>query len=133
SFAIKGYDVWIFSALSAGSRSFAYRNKGGEFSKERHANGRLFIAETEAPIYFNFGLSPKLSITDKFYISPKIGYEMELMRGDGKAFHGGLPELIQYSPNATNNTTKTYVELEDKSLNRFFIELRAGMKLGNRK
>ncbi len=131
AFQIKGYDVWIFSALSGGSRKFAWRPEGGDFSNERNTTNRLFIGQTEAPIYFNFGLSPKFSFADKFFFSPKIGYEMELMRGDGGAFHGGLVELVQPSYGAVNdNTTQTYPELEDKTLNRFFIELRVGMKLG---
>lgn len=130
AFQLKGQQIWIFSALSAGSRKFEWRPDGGDFSNERKTTNALFTGSTEAPIYFNFGLSPKFSFADKFFFSPKIGYEMEIMRGDGDAFHGGLAALVQPSYNATSNTTKTYAELEDKSLNRFFIELRAGIKLG---
>src|SRR5690606_37783692 len=82
AFQIKGQQIWIFTALSAGSRKFEWRPDDGEFSKERRTTNRLFIAHTEAPIYFNLGLSPRFTLANKFFFSPKIGYEMELAKGD---------------------------------------------------
>ena len=131
AFQVMGQQLWMFTAIGGGGRSFFYRNEGGKFSKERRTSNKLFISATEAPIYFNIGLAPKFTVLDKFYISPKIGYEIELMRGDGKDFNAGLNELVQASYNAVNNnTTKSYAELSEKSLNRLFIELRAGIRLG---
>ena len=136
AFGIKGYDVWVFSALSAGSRKHTWRPKGGDFSNERTTTNRLFIGSSEAPMYFNIGLSPKFTFAEKFVLSPKIGYEMELLKGDGDQFHGGLPELVQASY-ATNKSQADlqaimsgYGDAQKAHLNRFFVELRVGMKLG---
>lgn len=136
AFQIKGYDVWIFSALSGGSRKFAWRPKGGDFSNERNTHNRLFIGSSEAPMYFNIGLSPRFTFAEKFVFSPKIGYEMELLKGDGGDFHSGLPELVQatYASNKSQADlqaiTSSYADAQKANLNRFFIELRVGMRLG---
>lgn len=128
---VKEQELWLFAALSGGSRTFAYRNEGGSFSKERTANGRLFIAHGEVPIYFQLGLTPKIALGKTFFVATRVGYEFELMRGDAKRFHGGLTELVQPSYHAVNNNTnKAYVDLDQKGMNRFFIELRAGWRLG---
>src|SRR5690606_35043499 len=71
TFDVKGYQVWIFSALSAGTRKFGWRPEGGSFSKERTTTNRLFISHEEKPIYFNFGLSPKIPFAKKFVFTPK--------------------------------------------------------------
>lgn len=139
AFQFKGQQLWLFSALSAGSRKFAWRPEGGDFSHERRTHNKLFIAATEAPIYFNLGVSSKFNFANKFFFGPKIGYEMELMKGDGKTFGGGLPELVQasYAVNKPHADIQAimgqYADKQKASLNRFFIELRVGMKLGNEK
>lgn len=136
TFQVKGQQIWIFSALSAGSRKFAWRAENGDFSNERHTTNRLFIGSSEAPMFFNLGLSAKLNFANKFFFSPRIGYEMELMKGDGKAFGDGLPELVQasYSVNTPQSDiqaiVKEYADGNKANLNRIFIEFRAGIKLG---
>lgn len=133
-FKIKGYDTWLFSALSAGSRKFAWRPEGGEFSNERRTTNKLFIASSDAPMFFNIGLSPKFNFKDKFFFSPKIGYEMELLKGTG--MYEGINNMVQasYATNYSQTDLQAimgeYTDKNKASLNRFFVELRVGMKLG---
>ena len=135
-FKIKDIHFWLFSSLSAGSRNFEWRTEDGEFSKERRTNNRLFIASTEAPIFLNIGLSPKFVFAEKFYFTPRIGFDLELMKGDGSAFGDGLPEIVQASYAVSKSQAdmqaimSSYGNSQSSALNRFFIELRFGIKLG---
>lgn len=135
-FKIKDIHFWLFSSLSAGSRNFEWRTEDGEFSKERRTNNRLFIASTEAPIFLNIGLSPKFLFAEKFYFTPRIGFDLELMKGDGSAFGDGLPEIVQASYAVSKSQAdmqaimSSYGNSQSSALNRFFIELRFGIKLG---
>lgn len=134
TFAIKGFDIWIFSALSAGGRKFAWRPKGGEFSNERQTTNRLHVASSDAPMYFNIGLSPKFNFKDKFFFSPKIGYEMELLKATG--MYEGIYNTVlatygtNYSQADLQAIMGEYATRQEANLNRFFVELRVGMKLG---
>lgn len=134
TFQIKGYDVWLFSALSGGSRKFAWRPENGSFSNERQTTNKLFIASSDAPMFFNIGLSPKFGFKDKFFFSPKIGYEMELIKGTG--MYEGIYNMIlpTYSSNHSQSDLQAmmgeYTDRNKAALNRLFIELRVGIKLG---
>jgi hypothetical protein len=130
-FKYKNHDFWAFGTLSGGKRSFEYRPEGGEFTNQRTINGRLFVASDEAPLFLTLGIAPKFFFKDKFYFSPRLGYDMEIMRGDGGDFYGGLVEIIQPGFGIPNPQPKTitYVELDERSLNRLFIEFRLGILL----
>ena len=134
TFQIKGYDVWMFSALSGGSRKFTWRPKGGDFSNERRTTNRYFISSSDAPMYLSLGLSPRVTFANKFIFSPKIGYEMELMRNTG--MYEGMSNMVHatyatnYSQTDLQAIMNEYADKNKASLNRFFIELRVGMKLG---
>ena len=130
-FKYKSHDFWAFASLAGGKRSFEYRPKGGEFTNQRTINGRLFIASDEAPLFLNLGVSPKFSFGNKFFFSPRLGYELEIMRGDGDDFYGGLVEIVQpgFSIPNPQPKTKTYIELDKSSLNRLFLEFRVGFLL----
>lgn len=129
AFKIKGYDMWIFSALSAGSRKYTWRPEGGEFSNERKTTNKTYLASSAAPMYLNIGLSPRFTFAKKFILSAKAGYEMEVLKGEGMY---GFWDIIQptYATTNPNVDRSKYTDPQKASLNRFFIELRAGMKLG---
>ncbi|GAB1462577.1 hypothetical protein [Pedobacter sp.] len=133
-FKLQDQQVWFFSALSAGSRKFTWRPEGGSFSNERKTTNKTFMASSDAPMFFNIGLSPKFNFKDKFFFSPKIGYEMELIKGTG--MYEGIYNMIlptYGSPRTQSDLQSIMNEYTDRTkapLNRFFIELRAGIKLG---